>query len=449
MESTPEQERNARLQELATKSWNLELIISGAAVFLAVQLPPAVDSALQYYLNNLAVSTDMAKISLPVLAYSFGKIVAWLLIATFVVHFIMRAFWVGLVGLHAVYPAGIRYEHLPGQTDVTREQSRLRFGRLEDYITRLDRLSNQVFSFAFLIALFSLGISFTYLLVFSILHLLPLLVPGPTGKLISMILLTLFVLLACLPALALGLTKSPKLAQKPWVNYLAIKATSLAPQILLPFVYRPATYLSLTFTSNVSARRMYTTMTLVSTIAVAGVFWIFLQTALDMAGRSSFSAHSFYAQSNGAYTLDARRYDSLRSEDQALARVSIPGDIVSGPALRVFLTYPKALDAGMSQRCPPLTFPDSMPKHQRRHLADSIHLQCFSQFFQVSVNDSLYRSIDWMFHEHPATGTLGLLTYLPTKGFRSGKNVLLVKIPTAAKPDSLSTYGVVPFWFEQ
>ena len=450
MESTPEQERNTRLQELASKSWNLELIISGAAVFLAAQLPSVVDGALQYYLNNLAVSTDISKISLPLLAYSFSKIVAWLLIITFLVHFVIRAYWVGLVGLHAVYPEGIRYDHLPGQTEITREQARQRFGRLEDYITRLDRLCNQVFSFAFLIALFSLGISLAYLLVFSILHLLPLVIPGQSGRVLRMVLLSLFVLLALLPALALILTKSEKMAQKPWAKYLAVKATYVAPQILLPFVYRPATYLSLTFTSNVPALRQYTIMTLVSTIAVAGVFFVFFQTALDMAGRSSMSFQSFYAQNNDdAHTLDARHYDSLRGEGQPPAQVSIPADIVSGPVLRVFLNYPKALDARLEPLCPALNFPDSMPKYQRRHLADSVHLQCFSRFFQVSVNDSIYPSIEWMFHEHPGTGMRGLLSYLPTTGFRNGKNVLEVKLPGASKPDSLSTYGVVPFWFEQ
>lgn len=60
---------------------------------------------------------------------------------TFVVHFVMRAFWAGVVGLHTVYTEGIRYEHLPWQTDFTREQMRQRFGSLSLFTSSFWHLS--------------------------------------------------------------------------------------------------------------------------------------------------------------------------------------------------------------------------------------------------------------------------------------------------------------------
>jgi len=447
MKNLPEQERQTELQELAAKSWNLELIISGAAVFLASYLPGTVDNARQYYLNNLALSDNPGKNALPLLAYSFGEMVAWLLIATFVGHFVMRAFWAGLVGLHAVYPEGIKYDQLPGQTAFSREQARRRFGRLDDYILRLDRLCNQVFSFAFLVALFSMGISFAYLLIFSIIHLVPLFIPGEAGKLTSVAVLSVFVLIAMMPGILLLVLRNKRFAENKRLQYLSDFSNWLSPNVIMPLVGRPLNYLNLTFTSNVSRRRMYTVLTLVMVLMFSGVLTLLLHTMLDLSGRTGFAFHSFFAQDAGVNLLDARRYDNLRPEGQALPKVSIPADMVSEPFLRVFVTYPKSLDARLSQYCSAVVLPDSLPKQMRRHLTDSTHLECFSRFFQISVNDSTYAPAEWIFHQHPLQNTRGVLTYLPTGQFRQGKNVLMIQVPSEKNADSLSTYGVVPFWY--
>lgn len=447
MKNLPEQERQAELQALASNSWNLELIISGAAVFLATYLPGIVDHTRQYYLNNLALSDNPGKNALPLLAYSFGEMVAWLLIATFVGHFVMRAFWVGLVGLHAVYPEGIKYEQLPGQTEYSREQTRRRFGRLDDYILRLDRLCNQVFSFAFLVALFSMGISFAYLLIFSIIHLLPLFIPGEAGKLTSAVILLLFVLIVMMPGLLLLLLRSKRFAENKRLQYWSDLGNRISPNIIMPLVGRPLNYLNLTFTSNVSRKRMYSVLILVFLLMFSGVFAFLLQTMFDLSGRTGFAFQSFFAQEAGSHLLDARRYDNLRPADQALPKVSIPADIVSEPFLRVFVAYPKSLDARLAQHCPAIELPDTLSRQMRRELADSVHLGCFSRFFQISVNDSTYAPAEWIFHQHPIQNTRGLLTYLPAAQFRQGKNVLMIRVPSEQNADSLRTYGVVPFWY--
>jgi hypothetical protein len=39
------------LRNLAEKTWNLELVISGAAIFMATYLPGTIDQGLSYYLD--------------------------------------------------------------------------------------------------------------------------------------------------------------------------------------------------------------------------------------------------------------------------------------------------------------------------------------------------------------------------------------------------------------
>ncbi|MBK6995929.1 MAG: hypothetical protein IPH31_13745 [Lewinellaceae bacterium] len=259
-EPIPTDNRPEWLRSLAEKSWNLELVISGAAIFLATYLPNAVDSMLRYYLENLVMDENVSKIVLPLMVYSFMKVVAWLLIITFVVHFVMRAFWAGVVGLHAVYTQGIRYEHLPWQTDFTKEQMRLRFGTLSDYILRLDKLCNQVFSTAFLIALMSFGICMAYIFIFLAMNVLPVFLGEIAGKRVSLIILSALMLLVFLPILTQWAMRVPRLAALPWVQRLTTWAVRNAAFVVMPLVYTPMNYINLTFTSHIPKKRLIATL---------------------------------------------------------------------------------------------------------------------------------------------------------------------------------------------
>ncbi len=443
----PTDNRPEWLRALTEKSWNLELVISGAAIFLANYLPDTVDNMLRYYLENLVMDEDFRKITLPVLVYSFMKVVAWLLILTFVVHFVMRAFWAGVVGLHTVYTQGILYEQLPWQTSFTQEQMRQRFGLLSDYILRLDRLCNLVFSTAFLIALLSLGICIAYIFFFLTLNVLPVFVGESLGIKISMALLGIYLLLAFLPMLGQLAMRIPRLAELVWIQRLTTWAVQNAGNFLMPMIYKPMTYLNLTFTSQIPKKRLLRMLCFGMVIVMSGVLLIFTSTMLHLVGRTDFSTRDFFAKSRGNYLLTGGLYDNIRSPEDRLPPVSIPSETPEGSFLRVFVDYPKLLDAALSKRCVLPVLPDSMPKHLKRSLIDSTQIACMTDFFRLTLNDSLIAQPGWMFHEHPVVGSLGVVAYLPTANFKKGKNVLTVQVPSSKNPDSLRVYGQVPFWF--
>ncbi len=435
------------LRALAEKSWNLELVISGAAIFLASYLPDAVDSMLRYYLENLVMDEDFSKITLPLMVYSFMKVVAWMLILTFVVHFVMRAFWAGVVGLHTVYTQGIRYEQMPWQTDFTKEQMRQRFGPLSDYILRLDRLCNQVFSVAFLIALMSIGIGIAYMAIFLTINVLPAVMGKSAGKIGSLVLLSILMMLAVLPALSLLAIRSPRLAAFPWVQRMATWSVRHAGGLLMPLVYRPMSYLNMTFTSNVSKFRLLLTIFIGMFIVMGGVLLNFISVMFHLSGRSAFTTRDFYSEGRNINLLAGGWYDNMRSPNERLPPLSIPSEVAEGPFLRVFVDYPKLLDAALSQRCTTPALPDSMPKALRRTLIDSTHLACMTDFFRLTINDSLVAHPGWMFQEHPVVGSPGIVAYLRTANLKIGKNMLLVRVPSSKNVDSLRVYGQVPFWY--
>jgi len=83
----------------------------------------------------------------------------------------------------------------------------------------------------------------------------------------------------------------------------------------------------------------------------------------------------------------------------------------------------------------------------KRIQMDNALITCMTGFFRLTLNDSIIAQPGWMFHEHPVVGSPGVVAYLPTANFKSGKNVLTVQIPSSVNPDSLRLYGQVPFWF--
>ena len=91
-----------------TPTWEMELLISGATVFGLLSLPGKID-ALFYNLFNRS-GEDASALLLPLWIYA--KISLLTLIATFVLHLVLRGHWTAMVGLNSVYPDGIHFRRV-------------------------------------------------------------------------------------------------------------------------------------------------------------------------------------------------------------------------------------------------------------------------------------------------------------------------------------------------
>jgi hypothetical protein len=439
------------LKSLAEKTWNMELIISGAATYLSSFLPEITDKAFYFFLDNIAQDQNPANLNLPILAYGFAKMIAFLLPLTFIIHFIMRAFWAGVVGVHTVYSQGILYDKLPGQKAVAQKIYEKHYGLLSDYIARLDKWCNQIFGFAFTIALLGIGLSAIYLVIFlGSTFIIPNLTSDKDH--FSHILSIIFVIIAVIMAatqLLIGRIdhlENPRLYK--WAGWIIV----YMPKVMLPFIHTPFNYLNFIFSSNVSKKRYYTVITVVFFVVMGGVAVITFATMMEIKRSTPvFAFHQFVGKYKNRYSLSAEQYDDIRPEHARLSGVSIASEMVTGPFMKVFVAYPKYLDNSLKQIChlPDEKTLDSLPKPIRRLLLDSLRSDCFSRSLTVLVNDSTYGRTDWLFHRHFEDGTLGVVTYIQTKRFKTGKNFITIQLPSIEKQDSMMVLGEVPFWFAQ
>jgi hypothetical protein len=105
-ESTLEPE--SKLPGRTTPTWEMELLVSGASVFALLQLPGWMDQAYFAVQPRLDLNWEM----LGQLLFTYSKIGALILAAAFVVHLVMRGYWIALVGMDSIYPDGVIWERL-------------------------------------------------------------------------------------------------------------------------------------------------------------------------------------------------------------------------------------------------------------------------------------------------------------------------------------------------
>lgn len=91
-----------------TPTWEMELLLSGATVFGLLQLPRALDELFFDVFNRL--QEEPATIVMTLWVYAQASVLT--VILTFLAHLAVRGYWIALVGLGSVYPAGIRWDRL-------------------------------------------------------------------------------------------------------------------------------------------------------------------------------------------------------------------------------------------------------------------------------------------------------------------------------------------------
>ncbi|RLE30261.1 MAG: hypothetical protein DRJ61_13080, partial [Acidobacteria bacterium] len=136
--------RRSRFSGFHARTYEMELLISGAVVFGLIHLPPIIERISTSFLagleGNLSLFGFMGQIYLQLVLYG--------LIAVFVLHLAMRGFWIGLLGLESVFPEGIRWDRVKlGPAMIKRYRAGI--DSLAATIEKVDDLCSLIFSFGF------------------------------------------------------------------------------------------------------------------------------------------------------------------------------------------------------------------------------------------------------------------------------------------------------------
>lgn len=133
------------LDQLQMESWQLELIISGVALFAVWELRSVVGflSEFQEVYGRASTTTNIV-----VGVFGMGLSVSWIvLFINLIIHIFSRGLWIGMIGLRYV-SQDIDYESLnyaPKFDNFLRKK----IGHFDDYIEKLERFSSILFAYTF------------------------------------------------------------------------------------------------------------------------------------------------------------------------------------------------------------------------------------------------------------------------------------------------------------
>lgn len=411
-------------------------------MFTVLQLPDLMDEGLDYIRYNLMTQTTTLMALLPGLAYAIMKGMCYVLFVAFLTNFVMRAFWVSLVGLLAVYPDGIRYDRLPRGTKDTHDRMAAELGPLDAYILRLDQRCNVVFAVSFLFVTFLLVISLAYVLLFVFYFVLRPVIPDvywPAIRIVFFVLTALIVLIAIILNL-------PAIRANPRVDAVHNRLNSLM-KLIFRGSSKPSTFILNTFLSNLPIKRLGQ----MGLLMAVGFFLLLIVELIANADRvygHTISPNLRHLVPNliVGHAVNANDYNDQRAEDAYVDGASIQSDVIREPFIRLYVAYPKALDTLLTRLSPKPVWDDALPRDERRRLQTEWSINQISRFVRIDLNDSLYQKPDLLFAQIGKKQQQGWQTILTPTNLRTGRNSLKISL----RPDSTAggtPITTIPFWY--
>lgn len=435
--------------EPEVRPWELELLISGALVFSLLQLPGFVDAWFVRVQPHLAERTHLGVFML----FMYTKLILYTLITCFVLHLSMRAYWVGLIGLESVFPAGVRWgdtNYGPVMSEVYREK----MGRLQPRIDAADRFCSILFPLAFTVVMlffFSVGI---FLLAAGVAFAVSRLLWG--GDHLTGTLVGIFAVAIAVPALTwLADLRFGARVERGGRGHRLLRRAAVASYYANALPIYGTTFLTL-FT-NVRKGTRYPAMYALIAL-LFGVFMVkdvFVSRGIMRAGD-----HLFLPDEAGAFGVGAEFYENQREPDEMYDREpSIQSDVVRDPYLKLFIPYlPARHGEAFAEACPgarPLSpggvrMDDADPPDSA---AVRAVLDCWARLQPVALDGRPLRP-EFRFYTHPSSGIRGIVAYVPVQGLPRGEHLLTVGFAPrtralqqrrGAVPAGADRY-YIPFW---
>lgn len=338
MNKTNEDKRNnnkdfkSLLDQLQMESWQLELIISGVAIFAVWELKSAVGSLRNF---SLIYGESSRIVNNLIGIIGMGLSAAWIvLFINLIVHIFSRGLWIGVIGLRYI-SQDIQYENLnyaPKFDNFLRKN----IGAFDDYIEKLERFSSILFAYTFfqifLLISFA-GFIGTLVITGSLFNYFD---PPEIVEVITILSILLGSLIVFFDFVFLGAIKKVKDKTISTIYFWIYRFISL---ITLSFLYRPLLY---NFLDDKFARKFFL-FSIPYFLTILFFSGIIFNPTPHFPFRSEDHRHD--VEQTAKLTISAHKYDDEREQlvrnifgsKYAINRVSIPSKIFTKNYGQVFI----------------------------------------------------------------------------------------------------------------
>jgi len=387
------------LQDLQESSWELEFLISGGAIFTLIQASQFLTESVQsLHITNEIIGRGLLLI--------FAMLGIEVLTLGFILHLLLRAFWVALVCANYVYPEGVQTKKIkwkrPFRVNIQEGSD------LYELILKTNKLCSTVMYLSIISSILILGL-----------------------LLIALVFVTLPTILfntqespywdsyfgyfswVCLFYL-LDLVFFGVLRKIPILSYVVFPFFWLFDFISLRFVYQKALWL---YNTNVTKWKF---ATVAGAFLVLAFFYSYAGISKTMHWDNIFDQSNYRSQLAPNQDLRYSYYKDELGDEKPIGAV-IPSKIIDKDLLELFIVYRKRFDQD---------FKKLGGKHP--YISDLV---------KIRINDSIYQKLEWFPTWNRDNDQLGITTMIPIKDLPNGKHLLVLE-STIDTTQSV----VIPFW---
>ena len=402
------------LLDLEQQSWQAELLVSGIAIFSTLKLP-----GLIHQLTDLLLALLPNEMMgwFPFYTVWYLMIGASGLIISFIYHFILRSFWIGLIGFNSVYPKGILWStKLFSQAMI--KKMRPEYSNIDDLISKLDNHASGIFAGAFWFAMMMFGYTallfVILILAFGLSRILPFGV-----KQITIVIATIFGVLVFLNLL-LG---AKWLRDRPWVvkvHYPIIKANSF---LVFSFLRKSMDYIILTIRTNADNSTKFF-------VQLFMAMFLTMIVAIPMLASSNsdlFFEHGFVSNRSQDNVIYEDAYLNQRASSARILFPIIPSFDIHGHALPVFIPTLNRENNALAEIADDWEKNEELSRVENRIARTNYELERLRKYYSFWINGSKIENIAMYQHTHSNAGEDGVLVIVPTQQFVLGENVLQIQ----------------------
>lgn len=424
-----------RLSSLTTPTWEVELLISGVAVFAMLQLPGWLDDGF----FSIQPRLDSKWYQLALLVYFYSKSVAVILAATFVIHLLLRARWIALVGMHSVYPGGVRWEKLrmgPVQRELT-ERTQL---SMEAIIEKADNLATTIFAMGVAMALIIVTVTGLLAFVFTATNGLIWMTgwEDDFGQVPLLVIGLMFFVIAVI-------TNLDRRYGSRWEKNGVMHHIATVTYRLISWVGmgRSNNRIMALLASNSGNRVMLVVTFLIIGGAITGVMLLFS----GMRDATKLGSYALFPTPDGK-VIDSANYSESRDPARDQAVPFVQSMVVTGPYLKLILPYePRRDGPALHRTCP------AAAKTGTQRTAGLI--TCLHALHPITLDGKLSDNQHYEVGSDPRTDRPALLAMIDIRSLPHGRHELRVgraPTPTSSSDEKESDAGpgtdayVIPFW---
>lgn len=396
------------LKRLERESWQAELLISGVALIACLQLPKLVDGLANVMLDYLPESQSFVGY----IICFFNLFAVCILTTFFIIHFIYRAYWIGLIGLNSVYPNGFKIEDGFYSPIYSRKMAEM-LPTVRSSIKKIDDLASTQFASAFSILIMYVMMSVMSCILVILYNLLVDYIPGIVFTILIGLLVLYFLVLSILQMLAIN----KKFRNHEKIQTLYFKAGKYFGLLSSTFLYKPATQIMFTFASNAKSSKSFFHLIPLFLISATLTMYHMNRSNLDLLTNRSFIGEAFYDKNGISRSFYLDQYDD---NDKIFTPV-ISSEILSEDFLKLFIPILRNESFLQDNFCTAYEKNKELPLFKQKRARISHEYECELKYHKVFINGILHVG-KYYTHIHKLGQQYGLITYIPRDYFNVGEN---------------------------